>query len=345
MIHCSFKLLTTLVVTGLSVFLLDCSNPSGPDNKPPVEAINLMEGWPSWSPDGRYIAFSHDALTMDEGLRYGASSIRVYDCESHRFGFLVGPGFNPRWNPDGSILAFNWGNEIFFYYMSTGVVRQVTNLGRDIFTMRFTSDGTRLCVSYSDILLIDTSGHISKTIRPFNGQDTGWGCGSDANWSTTGESLLVTGSFIRGNWGVILIDSFGSLFNQIINPQLHNEQLSDIAWSPRRNRFAANYRVQVDNTLYADLRLYRMDGSVETIIAENAGMADWSPNGTRIAYQKFTWMGDNPDSNSIDYSRVTIWIADPHGWMNYELLGWPQRGFDSTMFGGGYNWLTDTHAP
>jgi Tol biopolymer transport system component len=330
---------------GLSLLSLVCSNPSRPDNRPPVEEINFMEGWPSWSPDGRYITYTHDAANWDEGLRFGSRSIWIYDCITKHHGFLVGPGLFPRWNPDGSIIAFNCGSEIFFYYMETGTVRQVTNLGREIFTMRFTPDGTRLCVTYADILLIDTTGRVAKTIRPFDGQDTGWGIGSDANWSITGESLLVTGSFVRGIWGAVLIDSFGGLLSNIINPQQLNEQVSDIAWSPRRNQFAANYQVDIGNQIYNDIRIYRMDGSVETIISEQAGMADWSPDGSKIVYQQFTWMGDNPDPNSIDYSRVTIWETDSHGRFKHELMGWPQQGFDSTMIGGGYNWATDTHAP
>jgi Tol biopolymer transport system component len=340
-----FKFIFILMIIVFGLFTR-CSEPTKHSGEPvPPNPPNYSEGYPSYSPDGRYLAYDHEAINYDQMMKYGQFSIWVYDRQSRHHGFLVGPGMFPRWSPNSSILAFNWGNEIFFYYMETGTVRQVTNLGREIFTMRFTPDGTRLCVTYADILLIDTTGRVAKTIRPFDGQDTGWGIGSDANWSTTGESLLVTGSFVRGIWGAVLIDSFGTLFNEILIPALHNEQVSYIAWSPHRNKFAANYQVDVGNQIYSDIRIYRMDGSVDGIIDEDAGMADWSSDGSKIAYQKYTWMGDNPDPWGIDYGRITIWETDSHGRFKHELMGWPQQGFDSTMFGGGYNWATDTHAP
>jgi Tol biopolymer transport system component len=346
MISSRYQILQIFVLMGLSFLLLVCSNPSKPDNNiPPVEEINFMDGWPSWSPDGRYIAYMHVALDWDELQRFGSRSIWVYDRQLRRYGFLVGPGMFPRWNPDGTILAFNGGGEIFFYYMESGTVRQVTRLGREIFTFHWSGNGNYVCADAGHFWLIDSTGRIARTIRPSNGVDTGWAAGSEANWTPSCDSILTLGGFYENYWSIFIIDSIGNLINTVLTRELYSEAISDLAWSPRRNRFAANYQVEINARIYNDLRLYRMDGSLERIISEQAGMADWSPDGRRIVYQKYTWMGDNPDPNSIDYSRVTIWESDPHGWTKHELMGWPQQGYDSTMFGGGYNWVTDTHGP
>jgi len=249
-----------------------CSKPTKHHFDPqPPEETNCSDGYPSYSPDGRYLAYDHHALDTDQMFRFGSFSIWVYDLQLRRYGFLVGPGMFPRWSPDGSIVAFNWGHEIFFYYMATGTVKQVTELGREIYIFRFTPDGTRLCATYTDILLIDTSGNVSKIIYPYDGENVGWGGGADANWSTSEESLLVTGSFTRGIWGAVLIDSFGLLLNSILVPQSEGEEISFICWSSHRYRFAADYLTTADDHLYSDLRIYRMDGTLERIIAEDGG--------------------------------------------------------------------------
>jgi hypothetical protein len=56
---------------------------------------------PSWSPDGRYIAFS--------GVRDGLSDLFIYDLETDRLRQLMDDQFadlQPMWSPDGRTLAF-----------------------------------------------------------------------------------------------------------------------------------------------------------------------------------------------------------------------------------------------
>lgn len=338
-----FIFILMIIVFGL---FTRCSEPTKHSEEPiPPDPPNYSEGYPSYSPDGRYLAYDHEAINYSQMMKYGQFSIWVYDRQSRHHGFLVGPGMFPRWNPDGSILAFNWGNEIFFYYLESGTVRQITNLGREIFTFHWSGNGDYICADAGHFWLIDSTGGITKTIKPINGTDTGWAAGSEANWTITGDSILTIGVFNTTHWSIVVIDSLGNLISTVLTRELYSEVINYLTWSPRRNRFAANYQVDIGNQIYSDIRIYRMDGSVDGIIDEDAGMADWSPDGSKIAYQKYTWMGDNPDPWGIDYGRITIWEADSHGRFKHELMGWPQQGYDSTMFGGGYNWATDTHAP
>ena len=334
-------------VTLISLLLFwACSKPTKHhfDPQPPQES-NYDDGGPSWSPDGRYIAYEHHGIDNDQWFRHGSYSIWVYDLQLHRYGFLVGPAFNPRWSPDGSILAFRWGHEIYFYYMATGAVRQVTNLGREIYLFRWSGNGQYICADYGHFWLIDSTGTIVRTIQPFDGVITGWAAGSDANWTASCDSILTLGGFVANTWGIYIIDSLGNLIHTILTRQLYTESIHYLAWSPRRNKFAADYDASINGHSYSDLRIYRIDGTLDRIISVDAGQGEWSPDGTWLVFRKYTFMGDNPNPYVIDYGRVTLWVCDSHGHMMKELLGWPQQGYDSTMFGGGYNWYTDTHNP
>jgi tetratricopeptide (TPR) repeat protein len=53
---------------------------------------------PTWSPDGRRLAYSHGLLT--------ASGVAVLDVESGRTELLTTSGRNPEWSPDGRYIAF-----------------------------------------------------------------------------------------------------------------------------------------------------------------------------------------------------------------------------------------------
>ena len=110
----------------VACLLAGCSKSTKPSN-PPVEPIHITDGWPSWSPDGRYIYFDHEARDTLELFRYGQYSIWAYDTQIKKCGFFLGPGLFAKISPDGSILAFSWGQTLFFYYFNSRMVRQVSH--------------------------------------------------------------------------------------------------------------------------------------------------------------------------------------------------------------------------
>ena len=69
----------------------------GADGSDPRLLLDQPTGAPSWSPDGRSIAF--------ESRGEGVSRIKVLDLENGMVSDL-GPGSLPRWSPDGARLAF-----------------------------------------------------------------------------------------------------------------------------------------------------------------------------------------------------------------------------------------------
>jgi Tol biopolymer transport system component len=330
----------------IACILLRCSKPTKPPPEPPPEQIHLVEGWPSWSPDGQFIYYTRPVKDESELIRYGQHSIWAYDTQTQRYGFLIGPGMFPKVNPDGTILAFNWGNSLFFYYFSSREVRQVTS-GINLETFAWAPNGRSLILANGDARIIDTLGNLYAHLLPWDGSHGGWRGNGDGQWSTTGEQLIMPSSDTLGYWSVIIIDSLGGIVDTIVRPESPRDIYDYASWSPDESKIGVNFSfIRSDGYSASDLRILNRDGSLNLILSHDAGMAEWSPDGSKIVFQKYTFMGQSPNPGLWpDFGRVTVWICNSDGSDMHELLGWPQPRPDTTMFNGGYNWVTDTYNP
>jgi Tol biopolymer transport system component len=105
--------------------------------------------YPSWSPDGRKIAFTrNDALVTNSGTN---EDIYVMDADGTGQKRLTDTNVDsyPAWSPDGSKIAFVSGrtggsHDIFIMDADGGNVRRLTNNGRINFDPFWSADGTKV---------------------------------------------------------------------------------------------------------------------------------------------------------------------------------------------------------
>ncbi len=336
----------------LLCLLAACSDKGTKPPGPPVEAANYFDGWPSWSPDGRYIYFGHEAKDTTELFRFGQFSIWAYDTQTDKYGFLMGPGMFPKTNPDGTILAFSWGQTLFFYYFDSRTVRQVSH-GVEVFEVDWAPSGQSLILSVGDGILIDTLGNIYAHLLPWDMSRGGWRGGWDGDWYADNRILIVSDCLSPDSLrraGIIILDTLGQIIDTILiddSPRAHLGGFEHLDMAPGRSQLIANYAyVTADGHTHSHLGLYSRDGILTGILSgDNAGRGKWSPDGLKIVFQMYTFIADNPFPGDPDFGRITPWICNPDGSDMHELLGWPQPAPDTTMFDGGYNWVTDTYHP
>lgn len=326
----------------VSCIFISCSDRGAQPPEPPVEPINIIDGWPSWSPDGRYIYYDHDARNLDELERYGQLSIWAYDTQTGHIGFLVGPGMFAKSNRQETILAFDWGWNLFFYYFDSRTVRQVTH-GIEAIEFNWSPSGKSLIISPGDGILIDTLGNIYAHLIPWDRSNAGWLGGWDGDWFSENRILIMSDDSLSRT-GLLIIDTLGQVIDTVTIEENPRFDFRYPSISPDQSRIVVVYiYIADDSSTESDLRMFDRDGVLVTTIDGANGR--WSPDGSKIVYQHYTWMGENPFPFDPDYSRITPWLCNADGSDPHELLGWPQPPPDTTMFGGGYNWLTDTYGP
>jgi Tol biopolymer transport system component len=126
---------------------------------------------PAWRPDGKVIAFTHNARGTSASR--GAPSIWKYDVSGRRASPITGGGYEtPSWSPDGRYLAVTKANN-----QGTDVVVVEVSDGAEVF--RVTSDGRSWAPSWSPngdeiAYLHDEQGLIDLRVAKLSGAGPGW---------------------------------------------------------------------------------------------------------------------------------------------------------------------------
>lgn len=237
---------------------------------------------PSWSPDGRYIAFSSN--------RNGNFDIFVIRADGTDTRQLTNDTMDerfPRWSPDGVSIVFESSRDGLL--PAAGYTRSV-----DLFITR--ADGSRI---------------YNLTATPTKSER--W-----AAWSPDGKTIAYTRSDSSGRQ-IFLINTDGSNPRPLrtADPNFVDDAA---AWSPDGSRLAFS-AFNVNHPMYIEtfvILTARSDGTDVRILTgtgyDSARFPAWSPDGTRILFNR-----DGLDEWWGRFSTQNLWIMNSDGTGQQQL--------------------------
>ena len=242
---------------------------------------------PAWSPDGQWIAFSHEDSTFGT---WGVYVARIDGTGRRRVSTLGG---DPDWSPDGSRLLLSNSTRLLVLDLAASAVTQLADSGFSAWgawspdgqTIAFLSDGVYGGGS-AGVWLMQADGTRPRRLPSERG--------SYFDWAPSGDKLVFTGERL------IVRDTLGADTLWLTATR----GTYDPAWSPTGEWIAyARYFSG------REIRLVRPDGTGDHFLV--GGMyPTWSPDGQRVAFSRYT--GD----------EVAIWSVDLNG-RNLQQLSWP----------------------
>jgi CubicO group peptidase (beta-lactamase class C family) len=232
-----------------------------------------FDGFPSWSPDGRRLAWS--------GLRDGHQDILVADVDGSDELHLTDDearDFFPRWSPDGTSIVFtsdrDGGLDLYVMAPDGSDIRQLTTAGGNEWLPAWSPDGTRIAyVSDPEgqrIRVMDADGSHDRAVTS-GPRGATWPA-----WSPDGRRIAYESR------GVILVVPVeGGDPVRLPLPQLRVTMHP--AWAP-----GADIAFSSDGDLYAtdeygrNLRRLTATSTTEEVPA-------WAPDGSSMAFQLSHW--------------------------------------------------------
>jgi TolB protein len=236
---------------------------------------------PSWSPDGKQIAFT--------SYRNGGEDIWLMDADGKNLKQLTTHprgDWSPAWSPDGKVIAFTSDrtgfNQIWLMNADGSDPRPLTvaeptpeTWSRD---PSWSPDGTRI------IFTSNRSGKDENWImdiktgevwRHSNGMAEHW----HPSFSPDGSKVLFS-SNMTGEWGLWLSDLKGGQLKRMVSDKSFDNNPA-ASWSPDGQRI-------VFRTADANLWIMNSDGTQATPLTRDGKVdgwrSSWSPDGHKVAY-------------------------------------------------------------
>jgi Tol biopolymer transport system component len=236
----------------------------------PVGPVSGFVRSPSWSPDGRWLAFESDSASFRDIYRVQADGSGLLRLTSNPQG-----NFEPAVSPDGRWIAFvssrDGDSEVYVMPAAGGEARRLTAFHREDWSPQWSPDGrwiaflsNREGVDRVYVVAADGTGLRALGVA---GADTAQS-EADPAWSPDGRRIALTVRRRAGDPVVMVADVAGGRPVAVSRPE---EKGSTPAWSPD-----GRHLVYATGTGEGDLRVARADGSATaTVVASPA--PDWLP--------------------------------------------------------------------
>ena len=182
------------------ILLGTCEFPDHGGLPPPPENVP-MDLEPRWSPDGRYLIYTHVDTLPDT-----TSGIKILDLETGESWFVLRglpwEYFNPTWSPDGRWILFNHGGDAIFK------ARLTDSLSVDSSSIQFLVEGNNPDWSpCGDLIAFDRIGDSGGIWLANTGATRVWWIfrGAMPSWGPCGSRLLTFN---------VIIDTSGNILRE-----------------------------------------------------------------------------------------------------------------------------------
>ena len=249
------------------------------------------------SPDGSMIAFVVGTVDQKQNRRY--SAIWTIPADGSREPVLlttaVQSSTNPRWSPDGRVVAFLSARpvpgepaadaprtQIWLLRFDGGEARRVTNLPNGVTSIAWSPDGTQIIFSSSmqgnpELYVSDINGGRPKRLTNANGASM------SPSWNPkTGQTIAFV-SDRGGTPQLYLMNSDGTSATKLDVPD--KGYVIDPAWAPNGQLLAFSWRRPNDN-----YDIYIMDAATRQIVelTRDQGRNErpsWAPDGRHLVFE------------------------------------------------------------
>jgi Tol biopolymer transport system component len=256
-----------------------------------AKTISPDEGffsWPTWSPDGRYLAFSG---TSPGGNGPGPLALYLYDLEEERRRVLYfnDPGMGPilpnmphypLWAPDGERLSFMasapLGLSLFIANVGGGDAPRVVVRNSPLYAS-WSADSRRMLVHAGiDHVLVDVGGGIA--VRALDANAISYRAPA---WWPSGDRVVLISDFESGDSELYISDLERE--DQTLLTSLDGE--AAFLWSPDGRSLAVGLSQLQGGFIYDGVTFYSPDGTKQSVEIEGEVISFfWSPDSSKLAY-------------------------------------------------------------